>query len=243
MSLGYIQAGFEVVAAVDNDPDAIITYMVNLCRYGDFKIHFVEPSDFERLESKMENYYRSCGVKIKNSVIDIEPNKKVIPAIPTAGNGWIKHQPLSVPGVSHIFFGDARKLTGERILNAIGVDWGELGCVMGGPPCQGFSRANTRRNIMDPRNSLVFEFARLILEMHPKTMIMENVPGILDMHTPDGIPVVDAFCHLLENGHWGTINALKRSIEKKSGVGFIKNRKKNEGKETEIGSDNQLKLF
>ena len=35
-----------------------------------------------------------------------------------------------------------------------------------------------KRNIRDPRNNLLFEYARMIGEIYPKTFVMENVPGL-----------------------------------------------------------------
>jgi hypothetical protein len=68
----------------------------------------------------------------------------------------------------------------------------------------------------------VFEFARMILEIHPKTMMFENVPGIIDMVTPDGVPVLDAFGRILEDGSFMTIDALKRTVEAQTGaVGIL----------------------
>src|SRR3972149_4695421 len=49
MSLGIIQAGFEVVAASDNDGWAAITYTYNLGAYP-MKFDFLEQSDYERME-------------------------------------------------------------------------------------------------------------------------------------------------------------------------------------------------
>lgn len=51
--------------------------------------------------------------------------------------------------------------------------------IVGGPPCQGFSRIG-RRQPNDPRNSLVGHFFRQIIELKPYFFIMENVEGILD---------------------------------------------------------------
>lgn len=51
--------------------------------------------------------------------------------------------------------------------------------IMGGPPCQGFSRIG-RRQLNDPRNNLVGHFFRQIAELKPYFFIMENVEGILD---------------------------------------------------------------
>lgn len=51
--------------------------------------------------------------------------------------------------------------------------------VIGGPPCQGFSRIGKREK-GDPRNSLIGHFFRQIEILQPKFFIMENVEGLLD---------------------------------------------------------------
>ena len=53
----------------------------------------------------------------------------------------------------------------------------DVDLITGGPPCQGFSLMG-KRQIDDPRNSLVFEYFRIISEIKPKYFIFENVPGI-----------------------------------------------------------------
>lgn len=67
--------------------------------------------------------------------------------------------------------------TGEEIraLSAIGSR--DVDVVFGGPPCQGFSLMG-KRNVSDSRNSLVFHFLRLVLELQPKYFVMENVKGM-----------------------------------------------------------------
>ena len=57
--------------------------------------------------------------------------------------------------------------------------------IIGGPPCQGFSLANKRRNKVseDPRNSLFYEFVKTITWYNPKSFVMENVKGLLSMES------------------------------------------------------------
>lgn len=53
--------------------------------------------------------------------------------------------------------------------------------VAGCPPCQGFSRVRRRnrsRMVSDDRNWLIDDFTRLIGEILPTAVFMENVPGI-----------------------------------------------------------------
>lgn len=214
-SLGFHQAGFHVVAAVELDPHSAFTYMNNLARPG-VRIHF----DTEERELEFARIAANAmGVKIdKNGHVKASKSGKPVAVRGVAGSGWISQQPDTEPGCEHFFMWDARNLTGKRILDAIGLQPGEVDCVFGGPPCQGFSVAG-RRNVVDPRNSLVFEFARLVLEIQPKTMVFENVPGILSMTTPEGIPVVDAICRVLSDGGFGGYDALRKGLLSTSGSG------------------------
>ncbi len=224
MSLGFIQAGWEVVAGVDNDPVAMFTYLTNLGSYP-CQIYYVTEEDRDRAERAVRRELEAGGFSPFRS-----------------GSGWISGHPEAAP-VRHFFLGDVRKLTGRAILDAVGLEVGELDCVCGGPPCQGFSTAG-KRNVMDPRNSLVFEFARLVLEMRPKMFIMENVAGIASMVTPEGIPVVDAFCRVLEDGGFGTVEALKRSLLATSGAGAaVRGKAPDTPARLQDAAPGQLKLF
>lgn len=184
------------------------------------------------------------GVKV---YVDDEHRAKGFTEDPgVVGTGWIANQ--SGPGCEHFWLYDIKNLTGAMVLDALGLDEGEIGCVTGGPPCQGFSTAG-KQNVMDPRNSLVFEYARLILELVPMTFVMENVPGMLRMKTPEGIPVIDAFCSVLAEGGYGEYQALRKSMEmmpdaragvRKAGT-FGPKKKKSEPEPA--GDDDELALF
>ncbi|RZN46491.1 DNA cytosine methyltransferase [Escherichia sp. E13S3] len=51
--------------------------------------------------------------------------------------------------------------------------------VIGGPPCQGYSRMG-HSNIDDPRRSLLKHFFRTVNLINPKFFVMENVEGLMD---------------------------------------------------------------
>jgi DNA (cytosine-5)-methyltransferase 1 len=58
---------------------------------------------------------------------------------------------------------------------------GQLDLLAGCPPCQGFSRLRTlngQRRPREPMNDLVFQFLRFVRVARPKTIMMENVPGL-----------------------------------------------------------------
>jgi DNA (cytosine-5)-methyltransferase 1 len=67
--------------------------------------------------------------------------------------------------------------TGEEIRAKSAIKNRDIDVVFGGPPCQGFSIMG-KRIVDDPRNSLMFHFVRLVLELKPKFFVMENVRGL-----------------------------------------------------------------
>lgn len=76
--------------------------------------------------------------------------------------------------------GDICKLKGEDILKAAGISREDIYLFAGCPPCQNFSRQNPS-NVKKPlaeRKKLLFEFLRIIEELEPPFILMENVPGI-----------------------------------------------------------------
>lgn len=68
--------------------------------------------------------------------------------------------------------------------------------VIGGPPCQGFSRIGRAKlaslaedpEVLDPRNELYQRFVHAIRLWRPRAFIMENVPGMLSLR---GVNVAD----------------------------------------------------
>ncbi|MEG4940414.1 DNA cytosine methyltransferase [Microcoleus sp. F4-D5] len=72
---------------------------------------------------------------------------------------------------------DVTALTGSEIRKKSAIGRREIDVVISGSPCQGFSMMG-KRDVDDPRNSLIFHFQRLVLELKPKFFVMENVPGI-----------------------------------------------------------------
>ena len=70
---------------------------------------------------------------------------------------------------------DVRTVEGRHLRELAG---GKVDLLAGCPPCQGFSTLTNTSTKRDRRNGLVLEMARLIEEIQPKTIMMENVPGL-----------------------------------------------------------------
>ncbi len=76
---------------------------------------------------------------------------------------------------------DVRDLDGRTIRERLALMKGQLDLLAGCPPCQGFSTLRTlngAREVGDKRNDLVFEFLRLVRDLEPKAIMLENVPGL-----------------------------------------------------------------
>lgn len=73
-----------------------------------------------------------------------------------------------------VFQGDIREFQGEMLEFNPDI-------VFGGPPCQGFSTSNQKtRSKNNPTNWLFEEYLRIVSEVHPKWVVIENVKGLLE---------------------------------------------------------------
>lgn len=84
---------------------------------------------------------------------------------------------------THVIQKDIRKINIEEIKEFLGGE--PLHLLAGCPPCQGFSsvrRLNKKQSVRDKRNNLVLEYFRMVKELKPLTIMMENVPGLKDYY-------------------------------------------------------------
>jgi len=115
---------------------------------------------------------------------------------------------------------DVALLTGSEIRKNSAIGRREIDVVISGSPCQGFSMMG-KRDVDDPRNSLIFHFQRLVLELKPKFFVMENVPGItagehkqllnilISSFLESGYQVEEKY-QVLNAAHYGVPQARKR---------------------------------
>lgn len=96
-----------------------------------------------------------------------------------------KHNPQYHHGPA--FVRDIYEVSKKSIEKDLGHKIGKIDVVIGGPPCQGFS-VQRRGDDNDPRNNLVLEYIRMILDIKPKFFVMENVGGLL---SPRGRPYLE----------------------------------------------------
>jgi DNA (cytosine-5)-methyltransferase 1 len=74
---------------------------------------------------------------------------------------------------------DILKIEPATLRAELGLKVGELGLILGGPPCQGFSshRINDA-GVDDPRNQLLLRYYDFVEEFQPKAFLVENVAGL-----------------------------------------------------------------
>jgi DNA (cytosine-5)-methyltransferase 1 len=78
------------------------------------------------------------------------------------------------------FCGDIRKFEPAKIRKDLGLKKGQLDVLVGGPPCQGFSKnvPSTYRFFDDERNQLFNNYLDFVEAFLPKVVVMENVAEI-----------------------------------------------------------------
>lgn len=87
---------------------------------------------------------------------------------------------------------DIRQVKGKEILKLINRK--RIDLIAGCPPCQGFSQLTEKYKRYDSRNGLVLVMAKLIEELKPKIVMMENVPRI----ETKGKKILSTFVNKLE---------------------------------------------
>ena len=72
-------------------------------------------------------------------------------------------------------------LTSEEIQNLIIKKSKEkkINMIIGGPPCQGFSLKGKQMGLEDPRNFLFLEFIKIVEQIKPEIIVIENVKNLL----------------------------------------------------------------
>lgn len=93
---------------------------------------------------------------------------------------------------------DIRQVAGNEIIKKARIGKDDLYLFAGCPPCQNFSRQNIKNKdkTIEERKELLFEFLRIIEEIYPPFILMENVQGIT---TEFNRPILDEFLNRLRN--------------------------------------------
>lgn len=79
----------------------------------------------------------------------------------------------------HLWTQDIRTLKATDVMRVLKIKRGDLSLLKACPPCQGFSSLAEGRAVIDEeRNDLVLHTIRFVRALQPKTVLLENVPGL-----------------------------------------------------------------
>jgi DNA (cytosine-5)-methyltransferase 1 len=147
----------------------------------------------------------SCAGAVENS----------LPASSTYQKNFPEHAvcPLTRLGPVNGNILSLKRETVERALRDMGLT--EVDVLVGGPPCQGFSRVGRAKldhlatcdgsSKTDPRNSLYLKFLDVLKWTRPRAFLFENVPGILDLR---GMNVAEAICEAASSGGYRVLSTI-----------------------------------
>lgn len=94
----------------------------------------------------------------------------------------------------------------------------DVGLIVGGPPCQGFSSLRPFRSadFDDPRNSLFEQFAAFVAYFRPKVFVLENVVGLLThKNGRTASALMECFSSLGYTCDWKVLNAANFGVPQK----------------------------
>jgi DNA (cytosine-5)-methyltransferase 1 len=119
-----------------------------------------------------------------------------------------------------------QSLSSEEILSKSGLVPGQLDVLVGGPPCQGYSIYNHSRGEHDPRAGLFREYLRIVRDISPKWLVMENVTGLRSIAGGKLIETIqEEFLKIGYNVEWRILNAEDYGIpQERRRIVFIANR-------------------
>ena len=166
-SLGFELAGLKCISALERDPAAAYTYYHNLCYEGWTHV-WIDPED-DKLKGQLSKWDRRTSNFLFPDGID---------------DDWLTSN--SPTPCLNLFVMDIMKLEPEDWMKLCGVRPNDIWIFSGGPPCQGFSSANSNRNLLDERNQLPLRFIYYCKVCKPDIVFMENVPGIISLGKKKG---------------------------------------------------------
>lgn len=122
---------------------------------------------------------------------------------------------------------DIRHVSTSEILKQCEIAKGQLDLLAGCPPCQGFSSLTSKYKRNDERNSLINEVTRLVKDLEPRAIMIENVPGLMQkgqIYLKEFIQELEADgyivnCDVLQVADYGIPQSRRRFVLL-AGLGF-----------------------
>lgn len=94
-----------------------------------------------------------------------------------------------------VLSGDIHDISSEKILSTGGLKPGEADVLIGGPPCQPFSKTGywargDALRLNDPRSGTLGAYLRVLRDTTPRAFLLENVPGLVFKGKDEGLQLL-----------------------------------------------------
>jgi len=125
--------------------------------------------------------------------------------------------------------GDRRHLEGtnnstdlERIRSGVASEGSDIDLVYGGFPCQDVSVAGHRKGLAGERSGLWFEFHRIVSQLQPRWVVIENVRGLLSSNKGRDFEVIlEGLDELGYGVSWAVLDAQHVGVPQRRAKVFI----------------------
>lgn len=102
---------------------------------------------------------------------------------------------------------DIQTVKGRELMDLVGGR--NIDLLAGCPPCQGFTSLTSKYKREDPRNDLILEMSRLVKELKPQAVMLENVPGL----ATKGENLYSSFLHSLQSMNYIINEAVLNTVD------------------------------
>lgn len=106
----------------------------------------------------------------------------------------------------HVIAQDLRRIKGKDLLAAAGAKAGQVDVLIAGPPCQPFSKSaywatGDSGRLEDPRAEPLRMFLRVLEEVRPRAMLLENVKGLAYRGKDEGLKLIEREIQRINRRH------------------------------------------
>lgn len=144
----------------------------------------IEPDDHSYKKKEMPNI-TALSFFSGAMGLDIGMNNVGIPTLLACESNKYCRMTINENNKDIALIGDITKYTSQEILKIANIPEGrKVDIIFGGPPCQAFSTAGSRRAFDDERGNVFLHFLDIIGEIKPTYIVIENVRGLLSASYP-----------------------------------------------------------
>lgn len=147
---------------------------------------FIEPDDHERLTNDVPDIV-ALSFFSGAMGLDIGMENGGIEALLACEFNKYCRMTIAKNKPNMALIGDINNYSAEEILKLAKVPEGrKVDVIFGGPPCQAFSTAGARRAFNDDRGNVFLRYIKIVEDIRPTYVIIENVRGLLSAPYPYG---------------------------------------------------------